>query len=115
MSEAYFASPVAFGRPSRRGTRVPTIENFVEGSHGAGSPSSRTISFSLNSPLNPSRCFPFSVVISGLLRLERLGDALAYAGVVLETQAGNLERRADLEGIRPRSVSRRDPGGALDG
>src|SRR4051812_13577905 len=93
MSEAYFASPVVFGPPSRRGTRVPRIENFVEGSQAGGAPSSSTISLSLNSPLNPRRCFTLSFAISDLLRLERLGGALAHSWIGFETEGGRRKER----------------------
>ena len=79
MSIEYFASPVALAFPSTRGTRLPRIEYFRDGSQGTGSPGATTISLTWKSPPKPTRILS---VMSGLLLFHDVEDRLGDARVV---------------------------------
>ena len=69
---------------------MPRIENFREGSQGAGSPGATSISLTWKSPSKPTRIFSFMPA----LLFHGVADGLGDAGVVLEAgmrDAGSRE------------------------
>ena len=96
MSIEYFASPVALAFPSTRGTRLPRIEYFREGSQGTGSPGATTISLTWKSPPKPTRILS---VMSALL-FHDVEDRLGDAGVVVKPGVGMREAGGEETGTR---------------